>query len=127
MSKSLLGVLLFVSCSMLFQHCDNIAEPNDLSRSDIIGDWHEIDTLTGAENWLFSDTTVIHGFKNLDTIGRYSAWKISNDTIILTNEQNNSEYLIFSKLNNSRINLQYYRGSTFIDKVFNKICNTLIQ
>ncbi len=120
MNKFKLGTLFFLFSSIIIQNCDNIVKPGGFSKIDIIGTWHEADTSMGSEGWSFSDTAAVHKFTNLDTIGHYPVWKISNDSIVLTNEQNKNEILVFKKTNANSMNLKYYRWNTFIDKDFLK-------
>ena len=121
MHKPLFIILFYVFTALLFfQNCSNALKPNVISGKDIIGVWKEADTSMGSEGWSFRDTTATHGFKGIDTIGQYPAWKISNDTIILTNQENKNEILLFKIFNNNKLNLKYYRWNDFIDKDFYK-------
>ena len=114
-------VALFIGFALMaFLNCDTTVKPKEISKNDLVGTWSEADTSMGSESWSFSDSTVGHVFKDMDTIGRYLSWRISNDSIILTNLDKNIEIVIFNKVNNSKMNLKYYRWRTLMDKDFYK-------
>ena len=81
--------------------CSN---PTDtIRRSDFIGTWSETDTTIGAQSWTFTNSIVGHGFKDLDTCGKYSSWNFDNETLYLIDGNNEEFTIIYDFINKNEI------------------------
>jgi hypothetical protein len=91
-----------------------------IEKQDLLGRWHEADTSTYAEGWIFTDTVVTHSFDGMDTMGFYPSWRIHNDSIILINQKSENEIILFKILDSNKVNLQYFLWSRYINKDFKR-------